>query len=153
MRRLTAHLAPEGVRVGIENTFFGTPSLASPKEIQDFQAVCGLADLHLLLDTGHLNIHLAGRANASEYLRRLNLPVAEVHVSDNCGEKDEHLQLGRGVLDFADLARGLKETGFQGPITVEVCVDILRGRYAAHLDRPEQLAPILETRDRILKAL
>jgi sugar phosphate isomerase/epimerase len=55
-----------------------------------------------------------------EYLARLPLPVWEVHLHDNSGDRDEHGHFGLGNVDFAAVAAGLKAIGFSGVSTIEI---------------------------------
>jgi len=79
----------------------------------------------MLVDVGHLNMRLRKwpcyeGASVGEYLARLPLPVWEVHLHDNNGERDEHGHLGLGNIDFGQVATGLKAIGFAGVSTIEI---------------------------------
>jgi sugar phosphate isomerase/epimerase len=50
----------------------------------------------------------------------LPVPLIEVHLSDNHGENDQHLPLGKGNVDFTAIARGLKCVGFNEITTIEI---------------------------------
>ena len=43
-----------------------------------------------------------------------------MHLSDNKGKVDDHLPLGAGLIDWADAARALKASGYDGTVTLEV---------------------------------
>ncbi len=79
----------------------------------------------MLVDVGHLNMRLRQwecyrEAGVGEYLARLPLPVWEVHLHDNSGDRDEHGHFGLGNVDFAAVAAGLKAIGFSGVSTIEI---------------------------------
>lgn len=156
MRLAHERLTPHGIAFGIENSFGGPACFQSLAHLDSFRDHCRLPGQGLLLDTGHANVHLhsdhTSAGSLEEFLRRLPLPVFEVHVTDNDGRRDEHRHLGHGCLDLAGLVRGLKGLGFAGPLTVEVCVDILNRRNAADIHDPRQTDPLLVTRDRLLEA-
>ena len=156
MRLAAEAFGPAGIRFGWENTFGPPDRCRSAQDINGFAETCGLPGLGLLLDLGHLNIHLhsdcAPVRDPERFIRDLAVPVHEVHVTDNLGERDEHRHLGYGNLDLEAAMRGLRAVGFCGPLVVEVCVDILSGRYAADIHDPAQTAPILATRDRLAVA-
>ena len=60
-------------------------------------------------------------------------------------------------VERAEAAAAIRAAGllvtYHGPLTVEVCVDILRGRYAADIHHPAETTPILQTRDVLRLAL
>lgn len=157
MRLAQERLGGLGVRVGVENSFGEPGSYQFPEQMRDFRQACGVPGLGLLLDAGHANIHVARYAGGSgaigDYVRQLPLEILDVHVTDNLGLRDEHRHVGYGSLDVPALLAALAERGYAGPLTVEVCVDIIEGRYAADISRDEQVAPILATRAALLDAM
>jgi len=90
-----------GVRVAVENWKINP-------EREEFlrlaKALAG-ADLHLLLDLGHLHVM---HDDTVEAAREVPLSVCEVHVSDNKGRTDEHMPLGRGTMPIDDIARVMR---------------------------------------------
>lgn len=79
----------------------------------------------ILVDVAHF--HLAAHEHEyckgvkpEEHLAQLPVRLVEVHLSDNDGREDQHLPLGEATLDFASVARGLKEIGFNGLTTIEI---------------------------------
>jgi sugar phosphate isomerase/epimerase len=150
-------LAPAGIRFGWENTFGPPGCCQSVADINRFAAACARPGLGLLLDLGHLNIHLhspaAGTKDPEIFIRQLAVEIHEVHITDNLGQRDEHRHLGYGNLDLGAAMRGLRAVGFRGPLVVEVCSDILSGRYQSRINDPAQVAPLLATRDRLAEAV
>lgn len=148
---------PAGIRFGWENTFGAPDRCQSAEDINRFAAACAMPGLGLLLDLGHLNIHLHSAAAPTRdpelFIRKLAVVIHEVHVTDNLGQRDEHRHLGYGNLDLTAVMRGLRAIGYRGPLVVEVCVDILAGRYGSDIHDPAQTAPVLATRDRLTAAL
>jgi len=79
----------------------------------------------ILIDIGHLNMHLHKYGDPSPdgfiaSFAALPLPVREVHLHDNGGEKDDHTYIGGGNLPVGAVAKGLKDVGFDGAVTVEI---------------------------------
>ena len=108
----------------------------------------GGAKLGLLLDLGHLHVMTDDPVRSAG---DLPLPVREVHVSDNRGDSDDHLPLGRGTLPVADIARALGAGGFDGIYTFEI-----RARYdfaQCSIKHPAARRVILDSRRRLEKAL
>lgn len=82
-------------------------------------------DFGILIDLGHLNIRqwkmeLHEAEDFEKMFRDLPLPVRELHVHDNKGRKDEHRELGAGVLPLEAVVQALKRIHFDGIVTVEV---------------------------------
>lgn len=155
MQLVAPRLGPPGIGYGIENSFGGEKCFQSLDHLRRWADLCPMPGLGLLLDTGHLNIHLHSGPDAcasiEDYITRCPLSIHEVHVTDNDGRRDQHLQLGRGCLNLKGLVAALRQIHYTGPLTVEVCVDILNGRYA--FDIAGDTSPLLATRDRLLEAL
>ena len=150
MEKLISGLDRYGIRIGIENSFGGKTKFCGLNDIAGFENT----KTGMLLDAGHANIHvrsdgIEGETEIGDYIKRIPLEIYEVHFSDNFGEKDEHKQLGYGNLDLASMFAALRATGFSGIFTVEVCVDILSGKYKADIHNPAQTDPILISRDKI----
>ena len=123
--------AEMGVRYGIED--FPIDAAALAEFADDLQPVRENARWGMLVDLGHLNLrrHEAeyfGRHSVAENIERLPVPVVEVHVHDNPGDRDLHLPLGSGTLDYGEAARALRVHGFDGIATIEVCPG-LHGRH------------------------
>ena len=71
------------------------------------------------LDTGHLN--MARTTTQRAFILRAGDRLRAIHIADNEGESDQHLlPFGRGTVDFAEVIRALKETGYRGPLNFEV---------------------------------
>lgn len=98
-----------------------------------------------LIDIGHMNIRLATdeyfrSMTPRDYVARVPLPIIEIHVHDNPGDKDSHQAIGQGNIDFGAVAEGLKRVGFEGVSTIEVA-PALHG------------APIQESKPRAVETL
>ena len=78
-----------------------------------------------LIDLGHLNLRTRQadyfrNMTPADYIRRVPLPIIEVHVHDNKGERDSHAPIGFGDVPFAEIAPALREAGFDGISTIEI---------------------------------
>lgn len=76
--------------------------LVTPQEFLDIEEQSGL-DLKITFDAGHAN--LAGLID--EFLKTLGECVFEVHVHDNRGGLDEHLEVGLGSIDWLKIVKEL----------------------------------------------
>jgi len=116
--------AETGVRYGIED--FPIDATALAEFADDLAPVRDNSRWGMLVDLGHLNLrrHDAeyfGRLSVAENIARLPAPVIEVHIHDNPGDRDLHMPLGTGTLDYAEAAGALRAAGFDGIATIEVC--------------------------------
>lgn len=131
--------ADTGVLYGIED--FPIDAEAVSEFTDDLRPVRGNARWGMLVDLGHLNLRrhdseYFGRMSVEENIARLPAPIIEVHVHDNPGDRDAHMPLGSGTLDYEAAAAALRAKGFDGISTIEVCP-------ALHDRRP---AEVWETR-------
>jgi len=76
--------------------------------------------LKLHLDVGHANM---GGDDAVAFCEQLGDHIAHVHVSDNRASGDHHMPLGVGNVRWPQVVSALKETGYDGTITLEVFCD------------------------------
>jgi sugar phosphate isomerase/epimerase len=146
-------LTPLGVKVAIENWL--TDPTPPPEYFSKVREAAG-ADICALLDLGHLNIaeHKGwlGGKNLEETIRAIDVPIIEVHVHDNDGTIDRHLPVGGGNADFERMLAALKESGFDGVLTIEIMPLALEKNLDLHeqLDRikrsMEAMRDILERR-------
>ncbi len=66
--------------------------------------------------------------------------IKHLHVSDNGGKRDDHLPVGKGNIDFAELVRELKGIGYADTVTLEIFTEdsseLIRSRenFAAMLE-------------------
>lgn len=78
--------------------------------------------LRFHLDSGHAKLERS-YDRWDEYLDRLGDKLLHVHLSENDGTVDQHLSLGaspRGATNWPHHISKLKETGYDGTITLEV---------------------------------
>ena len=116
--RLAKEASQRGIRLMVENLdrlFSG---------VDDLKAVLdAVPDAGFHLDIGHANLRLGlGEANRTKSLLAAFADrLAHVHVSDNRGgAEDLHLPLGAGTIDWRGAIKTLKQTGYDGTVTLEV---------------------------------
>lgn len=69
-------------------------------------------DLGLCWDVGHTAILPREKRDAElAFFERHRRRIYHAHLHDNCGERDEHLAVGRGTIDFVPACRILAEVG------------------------------------------
>ena len=101
-----------GVRVGLEAT----------EDFEIFERV-QFQSVGVTIDVGHLSFH-DGRAyqpwgGLGGLIRGLGRHIVHVHVHDYDGEHD-HIPLGAGHLDFADVVAGLEAIDYGGALCLEL---------------------------------
>ena len=70
----------------------------------------------ITLDVGHANT----LARIETFMDTLAEHIVNVHLHDNNGEKDAHLSLGKGKINFSAVLENLRKTEYKGPLVVEV---------------------------------
>lgn len=71
--------------------------------------------LGVCLDTGHAK--LAG--GLQENLEVVKERLFDLHINDNTGVRDSHLQAPYGTIDWSLFLKSLEKTGFDGPMNIE----------------------------------
>jgi len=106
-----------GVKVGLENMFPKAGWLVTP---EDFLPVMDrFPSLGLTLDVAHAFIR-GGLERILGFTRLLGQRIVHLHISDNWGERDDHLPIGVGRIPYGEVVRALRELGYQGWATFEV---------------------------------
>ena len=103
IEHLKAFAHPLGVRLLIENL---QNDITSPEHILEILRVGHFDRVGVCLDIGHA--HLADPQNnkgVDEAFELLKPRIAELHLHDNHGQKDEHLWPGSGTIDWQNAAR------------------------------------------------
>ncbi|MEW5724382.1 MAG: sugar phosphate isomerase/epimerase family protein [Thermodesulfobacteriota bacterium] len=112
-RPLARRAGELGIRLVLENTLEREPEDFFPL----FEALAP-EGVGFCLDTGHAAAF--GRVPLLAWLEALAPRLAVLHLHDNHGDRDEHLALGRGVIDFAALFSFLAGWGMKpAAVTLE----------------------------------
>ena len=115
-------LAPIAQMAAAYNLIIAFENFTDPFDrVATFQRVLSeVENVSLHLDFGHANI---GRDNHEVFCQQLGKHITHVHFSDNRGTADHHMPLGVGNIDWENAVGGLKATGYDGTITLEVFCD------------------------------
>ncbi len=113
IRSICDHAAELGITIGVEN-MVNIPTLLgrAPFEIVGIIDTVDRDNLGFTLDVGHANTN----NNLREFLL-LKDRIVHVHVHDNRGERDEHLPVGSGTVDWQLVFSSL--TGYTGRYVTE----------------------------------
>jgi sugar phosphate isomerase/epimerase len=109
-----------GVSLQIENVPEPTPYILV--SVDDFDLFYEEMELKIgmVLDVAHANL----RDEVYEFMARHKNNIKHMHVSDNDGNKDQHLPIGEGNIDWGRVVKATKSIGFSGWIVVESYNDV-----------------------------
>lgn len=123
---LTRVAAREGIDIVIEPlTYLETTGVETLDELRTVLDGVAAANLKVMLDTGHVHVtaHALGRDSAAyfaEHVAALGDRLVHLHISDNHGDLDAHLNPGQGSFDFGAAAAALKASGYTGWLSAEL---------------------------------
>lgn len=113
---LCRRLAPLGIQVAFEpEPGMLLQTLADWERLRD--AVVA-PNFGLALDVGH--VPCTETISAGDAIRQFGPALRTVHLDDTRHGVHEHLQIGDGELDWADIMRALREVDFRGIAAVEL---------------------------------
>ncbi|MBM7646029.1 sugar phosphate isomerase/epimerase [Scopulibacillus daqui] len=102
--RLCQVAKPLGVKLAIENVGYNGTSIFTEDEFAAFldetDDIAGY-----LIDTGHAHLN---QWNIPEMIRCTNSRLFGVHIHDNSGDRDDHLPIGEGTLDWRPIFNELE---------------------------------------------
>ena len=107
--RVCGRLRGTGAMLMLENVYE-----AQPEDLRPLLGSLDAGRAGFCLDTGHQSAF--GRRDLGDWLDILGPYLGQIHLHDNLGERDEHLALGRGGIDFKKLFNGLARTGRPRPV-------------------------------------
>ena len=105
----------EGVEIAIENTPEPFPSLM--KSVDEFHRFYEDLedDIGMVLDVAHANLN----NQIQDFIKQFSKKLVHMHVSDNDGANDLHLGIGYGSIDWASVAKLVKEAEYGNLIMIE----------------------------------
>ncbi len=107
-----------GLCVCLENMFPRCRAFVEPDDFVDIMH--RFPNLKLTLDTGHANIGSKNGKRILEFIAKFGHRIGHLHLSDNFGERDDHMPLGSGVIDFEKIVRAIKHCGYNDTATLEI---------------------------------
>ena len=113
--QLARRAAELGVFLAVENC--GPYHAGIDRTASDLASIvrsAGSPQVKVCLDTGHAAVN----RNMDEIVKLLGRDIVHLHVHDNHGQRDEHLPIGRGTIDYTPLEPVLP--GFDGMAIAEV---------------------------------
>ncbi|HER43948.1 MAG TPA: sugar phosphate isomerase/epimerase [Candidatus Eisenbacteria bacterium] len=113
MPRVVGRARELGVAIALENTWDDRPDV-----LLHLADLAGDGDIRFCLDTGHVNVF--SRLSVQSWWDALGGRIEALHLHDNDGLSDDHLEPGKGTFDFPSLARLLKGSGRRPLLDLEV---------------------------------
>ena len=112
---LARRIADQGSRLVLENVYE-----RSPQELLALFAKLEGFPIGFCLDIGHQAVF--GCTPLAQWLQDLGPYLEQLHLHDNNGDKDAHLALGQGGIDFDSLLPSLQQRGAGRPFlfTLEI---------------------------------
>lgn len=118
LARMVERAGELGMMLCLENMF---PRYGFAIEAEEFGEIFTLfSSLRMTLDAAHAHIDGGKGRRLRQLLERCGARIAHLHLSDNSGKRDEHLELGKGNLDCPGLVRQLRAIGYDATVTLEV---------------------------------
>ena len=85
------------------------------EEVVDFVRSFGSDKIGICMDVNHSNTDEI----LTDAVRTCEDLIATIHVSDNQGEREQHLLPGDGIIDFDETMTAAREAGYEGPLNLE----------------------------------
>ncbi|HVT94935.1 MAG TPA: sugar phosphate isomerase/epimerase family protein [Bryobacteraceae bacterium] len=115
-REIGEYATTLGLEVAVEIEPFELSVVNSIAKMDRFLREVGVPAVKANIDVSHLALVHDKPADIALLAGR----IAHVHLSDCDGKKHGDLPPGRGVVDFPPFLRALKDTGFDGVISIEL---------------------------------
>ena len=110
IRRLVEHAKKLGIKIAFENTKQKDCLEYILENIKD-------ENVGVCFDAGHYNAFCSEEPNWSLLKNRIFC----VHLHDNDKTSDQHLIPGEGTVNWTRILNKLKELGYKGPLSLELC--------------------------------
>lgn len=102
VEHIKAFAHPLGVKTLVETLH---NDVTTPEHLLDILRIGHLDSVGVCLDVGHMN--LPGMPAMTEAFSLLGKRIAELHLHDNGGERDEHCWPGEGKIDWTVVREGI----------------------------------------------
>lgn len=106
-------------------------------------------NMGIALDTGHCHVNKEVLVDTVYLLNDKNIPM-HIHLDDNNTTADQHKIPGEGTINFVPFFRALKETGYDGYLTVELGFDYTVNPDAAAYSSRKAVLALLEEANKSL---
>lgn len=104
-----------GIKIAVENIFKGRVYSRIP-DLIDLVEIIDLENVGYCLDIGHGNYD---EIDIVETIKIMGDKLFELHLSDNAGDRDAHLPIGFGTVNWNEVIATLREIDYKGNATFE----------------------------------
>lgn len=114
-----------GIKIGLENSLGIERLCRTPEDL--LKVVNSVKELGITFDIGHAN---AAGFDLIQFFKKIKNFIINIHLHDNNGKSDEHIQIGKGNINFKNFLRECKKSGYYGPFILEIfpCEERLKGK-------------------------
>jgi len=102
-----------GITIRLENMF-----ISSPRFLTNLRKGMNSNAVKICFDIGHFNVY--SKMPLQYWLNEIDSEMDEVHLNDNMGKEDEHLALGKGIIDFKTFMEELAARRINPQFTIEM---------------------------------
>ena len=110
IKKITQYAKENGIKVAFENTKIPGYLEYVLENIQD-------ENVGICFDAGHYHVHFDDQFNFEFFKNK----IFAVHLHDNDKSDDLHLLPFDGTINWEDVIHKLKQYGYNGPVTMELC--------------------------------
>jgi sugar phosphate isomerase/epimerase len=122
IEHLKAFAHPLGVRILLENL---QNEITTPEHLLEIVRVGHFDNVGICLDIGHAHLSAPENNIGIDHAFELLKPrIAELHLHDNHGAKDDHLWPGAGSIDWTNIARHIATLPAKIPGIVEISYEL-----------------------------
>jgi sugar phosphate isomerase/epimerase len=113
-------LVTYGIKLNVGIMIENLPTSRGIHKLTEFQYIVNrVPGLYVHLDIPHAFI-TGGMPTILSYIKTFKNKIVHIHWHDNHGKFDEHLPLGKGLIDHKKAIEALKEINYNKTITLEV---------------------------------
>jgi len=122
IEHLKAFAHPLGIRILLENL---QNEVTTPEHLLEILRVGHFDRVGICLDVGHAHLSASENNNSIDAAFELLRPrIAQLHLHDNQGQKDDHLWPGSGKIDWKNVARHIATLPANIPAILEIAHDL-----------------------------
>ena len=118
VEELLVHAAALQLTLAVETVPFKPEEnerYADTAEVAAFVRAFDSEYLRVCVDVNHSNLH----EDLGQAISNCSGQISDIHISDNHGVREQHLQPGEGVIDMPFALAALREAGYSGPCNLE----------------------------------
>ncbi len=112
LKELSGTVRDRGIAVSLEN--MPLMNITVGHTLEELLRMTEGTEIGICLDIGHANT----TGNLDEFLSLLP-NIGNMHIHDNMGERDEHLPLGEGNIDFERVLKRIVSSGYSHGYVIE----------------------------------